>query len=76
MKTGIVKRFAIVYVQPPYPTSLGEIVGENEDSFRIQFPWGKDLWDKRHVKVFESLDVAQKEYDDFKHNPNNYAYEG
>jgi hypothetical protein len=69
-------KWAITYVNPPNPTAIGEIVGERDDWIRIRHPWGTIMFDKKYVKIFNTEIEAQKEYDDYRNNPLNYALEG
>jgi hypothetical protein len=69
-------KWAIVYVMPPNPTGVGKIIDEDRLSVEIKMPWGMETWSKKYIKIFETEKLAQKEYDDYRNNKNNYALEG
>lgn len=77
-----VGKWVITYVMEPYPTNVGKIVhvyfGSDGDikGYEIEFPYGHEIWKANKCKVFKTEKEAQKEYDNFTTNKNNYAYEG
>lgn len=72
-----IELWAIVYINPPYPTKFGKFIKENDDTYIIDFPLsGKEYWYKKNCKLFLSKIEAEKEYYDFRNNKNNYALEG
>lgn len=75
-------KWAITYVTEPYPTNVGEIVdvyyGTDGDikAYEIKCSYGYEVWKASNCKVFETKKEAQKEYNNFRNDKNNYAYEG
>lgn len=69
-------KWVVAMVAPPYPACVGEITGDYIKFWDIRFPWGTESWNKRYCDIYDTKEEAQKAYDDFTRNPNNYAYGG
>jgi hypothetical protein len=74
-----VGKWCITYYIPHLPTSVGLITDESKDAYHIkigQMGVWVEIWDRSAVKIFDTQEEAQAEYDKFTQNKNNYAYEG
>lgn len=75
-------KWVITYVSPPYPTNVGKIEdvlydkNNNIRAYEIRSPYGLSFWEDYYCKIFDTEKEAQKEYDNFTQNKNNYAPEG
>lgn len=75
-REGKVGEWAIYHFYPPYPTGYAKIIGVLDRAYELDTLHPLQFWDKRFCATFETETEAKKEYEDFRNNKNNYAYEG
>ena len=83
-RIGKVGEWAIYHFGPPYPAGYARIKSVTlpdkynpKGTYHLDdVPWMLEVWDARYCATFKTKEEAEKEYNDFVNNKNNYAFEG